>query len=300
MIKNSDKCRICLRSPAKINLFLHVTGRRADGWHFIETGFQFLEVSDYLKLELTAGHQIQRVDLHEFALPDEDLTIQAAGLLADHAKLRSIPGTRINLYKHIPPGSGMGGGSSNAAATLVGLNKLWNLHLKHEELLMLGARLGADVPIFIHGKSSWARGIGDVFTPFAPSEKWYCLWVPDCHVSTAEVFQHPELVRDHPSIHFQDFVHGHYGNDLEPVTRKMYTPVDDALTTMNRHGTAQMNGSGSSVFLPCNDKNHARQIRLRLPANQNISITRSFNSIDRILQTDAVLTQLEPEETGQS
>ncbi len=271
--------RVSLRSPGKINLFLHVIGRRADGYHDIQTIFQFIDLCDTVEVMRTGGNRITRIDLHDHALPETDLTIRAALRLAEHAGLHGIPGTRITLTKRIPPGSGMGGGSSNAAATLIALNRLWGTNLDTRSLMRIGAGLGADVPVFIHGRACWAEGVGDRLTDCDPPENWYCLWIPSCHVSTQIVFSHPDLVRNHPKTDYQDFLRGCCRNHLEAVSRNLYAPVDAALKILSRHGAAQMNGSGSSVFLPCSSRQHAQTVLEQLPREQDVVITHSRNRI---------------------
>lgn len=275
--------RITLRAPGKINLFLHVVGRRADGYHNIQTVFQFLDLADTVEVMRTDGNRVARVDLHDYPLPKTDLTVRAALRLAEQAGLHDIPGTRITLTKRIPPGSGMGGGSSNAAATLIALNRLWGTRLDTRSLMRIGARLGADVPVFIHGRACWAEGVGDRLTDCSPPEGWYCLWIPDCPVSTQAVFSHPDLVRNHPETGYRDFLAGRCRNHLEAVSRKLYEPVDTALNVLSQYGAAQMNGSGSSVFLPCSSRERAQTVLTRLPREQDIVVTRSRNRIRRHL-----------------
>ncbi|MXZ81606.1 MAG: 4-(cytidine 5'-diphospho)-2-C-methyl-D-erythritol kinase [Gammaproteobacteria bacterium] len=275
--------RMRIVSPAKINLFLHVVGTRPDGYHDLETLFQFLDLHDIVEIEPAPNGVVERIDLHDFDLPELDLTVRAAHLLAAHAGMGDPPGVRITLRKRVPCAGGLGGGSSNAAAVLIGLNMLWDLGLKTTDLLELGARLGADVPIFIHGFSSWAEGIGNIFTPCAPPEMWCLVWIPDCGVSTKEVFEHPDLIRDHPPVTYRDFLEGRCGNSLEPVVRKLFKPVDEALSILGQYGKAQLNGSGSSVFLPCQDRNDANRIRKLLPADRTIHVTRTLNTFTRLI-----------------
>ncbi len=266
-------------SPGKINLFLHITGQRNDGYHLLETVFQFLGFSDTLKFERLESDDIIRQDDHDFALPDMDLIIQAATLLRSRCNPGRADGVKITLSKVIPPGSGMGGGSSNAATTLMALNQLWQVGLGKNQLLALAVQLGADVPVFVHGKSCWATGTGEIFTNFAPPENWYCFCIPSMAVSTAEIFSSPDLTRNHPSISQADFFRGEISNDLEWVTRKHCPQVDQALSTLNQYGKAQMNGSGSSVFLRCDSAKQANEICQKLPADLPGFVTRSMNHI---------------------
>jgi len=284
-MKNAPSAKTGLRifSPAKINLFLHVTGRRSDGYHNLQTVFQFLTLHDIVEIELTESGAIERIDRHDFDLPDIDLTVRAAGLIREYTKLDNLPGVRITLTKAIPSGAGMGGGSSNAAAVLVGLNRLWGLDLDESSLLYLGSRLGADVPIFIKGSASWAEGVGDMLTDCNPPERWHVLWIPDCHVSTKDIFEHPDLNRNDRMITVQDYFQGRYGNSLEPVVRTLFKPVDDALSALNHYGKPQLNGSGCSVFLPCDSFKEAKSIRRALPVNEDIHVVRSMNAFERFV-----------------
>ena len=269
-----------VKSYAKINLFLHVTGRRGDGYHFLETVFQFLDIKDTLTFTPAYGHEVTRIDEHEFDIPANDLIIQAANLLKSQTNTGKLPGVNITLKKRIPPGAGMGGGSSNAASTLVALNRIWKLGKSRAQLLKLAVKLGADVPVFIHGKSCWATGIGDIFQTFTPEEKWYCIYIPKVSVSTAKVFSNPNLIRNHPHISMDDCLSTETTNDLEAVTRTLFAAVDDAFKLLGKFGNPRMNGSGSSVFIACESKTHAHDIRNALPANSPCLITRSLNTIE--------------------
>jgi 4-diphosphocytidyl-2-C-methyl-D-erythritol kinase len=173
-------------SPAKLNLFLHITGQREDGYHELQTAFQFLDYCDYLKFDIVDTPDICLITPIEGVKNEHNLVIKAAELLQQHANVTQ--GVNISLQKTLPMGGGLGGGSSNAATTLVALNKLWQCQLSNDELAGLGLKLGADVPVFIHGHAAWAEGVGEKLTPISPEEPWYSVIVPDCHVSTAEIF----------------------------------------------------------------------------------------------------------------
>ena len=275
---------LVMRSPAKINLFLHITGQRSDGYHLLETVFQFLDFADILKFEILKDSHIVRHDGHEFLLPKNDLIIQAAELLRKEFQSGNTPGVSITVTKKIPPGSGMGGGSSNAATTLLALNRLWNLGLTRNDLLPLAVQLGADVPIFIYGKSCWATGIGDTFESFEPPQHWYCICIPSVAVSTSAVFSNPDLQRNRPSttkkaMTKKDIQNGNTTNDLEPITRLLYPEVDQALKTLGNYGDAKMNGSGSSVYLRCDSKDKASEICRKLPSHLNCVVTQALNDI---------------------
>jgi 4-diphosphocytidyl-2-C-methyl-D-erythritol kinase len=270
---------LVMRSPGKINLFLNVSGRRSDGYHNIETVFQFLDFPDILKFEVTRDHHILRVDTHEYSLPENDLTVRAATLLREKFGNSQSGGVKITLAKSIPPGSGMGGGSSNAAITLIALNRLWRLGLSRQDLLPLAAELGADVPVFVYGKSCWATGIGDVFESFEPRQFWYVLCFPRVEVSTARVFSNFQFQNSQPAISKATFLQGNTANDLEPITRILYPEVDEALTILEEFGDARMNGSGSSVFLRCESKGEANQVQQSLPSYLAAKVVRALNDI---------------------
>lgn len=268
---------LVLRSPAKINLFLNVVGKRPDGYHLLETAFQFLDFADIIRYETNEENRIVRIDDHPYPLPDEDLIIQAAHLL--HKEYGARSGVTITLSKMIPPGSGMGGGSSNAATTLIALNRIWGLGLSRDSLIPLARKIGADVPLFIHGKSCWATGIGDQFEELSPQPHWYCLCTPQANVSTAEVFSRLEPEPNRPALTRVDFNHGKRFNILESVTRSRYPQVDEVFGILNRYGQPRMNGSGSSVFVQCASKGEAIGIRDALPKKVTCIVTRALNDI---------------------
>jgi 4-diphosphocytidyl-2-C-methyl-D-erythritol kinase len=268
---------LTLLSPAKINLFLHVTGQRADGYHRLETVFQFLDFYDTLQFQATPGNTVIREDEHNYDLPSQDLIIQAARLLSNYCNLKSLPGVKITLTKNIPPGSGMGGGSSNAATTLLGLNKLWELGLSKSDLLSLAQKLGADVPIFVHGLACWAEGIGDEFSSFTTNETWYCIYIPAVRVSTEMIFQHPDLPRNHKTLSKDNFQYENTTNDLQPITRELFPEVNSAFELLERYGSPRMNGSGSSIFLACDSKKEAEKVKNSLPNPRQCVVTKSLN-----------------------
>ena len=246
----------------------------------LETVFQFLDIKDTLTFSPAYGHQVTRIDEHEFDIPANDLIIQAANLLKSQTDARELQGIDITLKKRIPPGAGMGGGSSNAASTLIALNRIWKLGKSQAQLLKLAVMLGADVPVFVLGKSCWATGIGDVLEAFTPKEKWYCVYVPTVSVSTAKIFDDPGLIRNHPHLSMDDYPSAETTNDLEAVTRTLFDTVEDAFELLGRYGNPRMNGSGSSVFIACESKAHAHHIRNALPSGAPCLITRSLNTIE--------------------
>jgi 4-diphosphocytidyl-2-C-methyl-D-erythritol kinase len=233
-------------APAKLNLFLHVVGRRPDGYHLLQTVFQFLDFADALRFEITPAPAIRRASDLAGIPEDQDLCVRAARLLQAHT--RCPQGAAIHLEKRIPAGGGLGGGSSDAATTLLALNELWGLDLPRPALARLGLALGADVPVFVHGRAAWAEGVGEVLTPVELPEPWYLVLVPPVHVSTAAVFNDPKLTRHTPPLTIRAFLAGLGHNDLENVVRRAYPQVDRALTWLSAHGQARMTGSGACVF----------------------------------------------------
>jgi 4-diphosphocytidyl-2-C-methyl-D-erythritol kinase len=247
--------KVC--SPAKLNLFLHVLGRRPDGYHDLQTLFQFIDLHDELHFAADSGGQLL-LDCPGLDLaPGENLILRAAQLLREATGCRL--GMSVRVIKRIPAGGGLGGGSSNAASTLVALNKLWGTGLDTEALKALGIRLGADVPIFIHGHSALAEGVGERFVDACPPEEWYVLALPDCHVPTGQLFQQKQLTRNSPRITLDDFLAGRRRNDFEPVTRALYPEVDNAIRVLSMQGPAYMTGTGACVFAPHASEGSARQ-----------------------------------------
>jgi 4-diphosphocytidyl-2-C-methyl-D-erythritol kinase len=233
-------------APAKLNLFLHVTGRRADGYHRLQTVFQFLDYGDALQFAPRGDGRI-RCEGAGGAIPDDsNLAVRAARLLSDASGCGL--GADIRLIKRIPIGGGLGGGSSDAATTLVALNRLWNTGFAPDELETLGVRLGADVPVFLRAQASWAEGVGERLHPVDLPEPWFLVMTPNVEVSTAAVFGDPALRRDHEPVTEADFRAGRCGNDCEPVTRRLYPQVGEALDWLAQFGEARMSGTGASVF----------------------------------------------------
>ncbi len=265
-----------LPAPAKINLFLRVVGQRADGYHELETLFQFLEFADTIRFEVSRQPRIRRIDQHDFALPEEDLIVRAAKLLQATCPEAAGRGATITLRKAIPPGSGLGGGSSNAATTLVALDHLWQLGMTRSRLAEIGLQLGADVPLFVHGRAALAGGIGERLEPCNPAERWLCVCLPSVRVSTARIFAHPQLKQleqrrptgRHPN---------QTGNDLEPITTSLHPEVAEALTQLRRHGDAQMSGSGGAVYAGFDSRDQAKHAAAQLPDGLHAFVTRSCN-----------------------
>ncbi len=270
------KAKLTTLSPVKINLFLHITGRRSDGFHLLQTLFQFLDYGDEIDFRVTTDGNFHRIDKHPFALPDQDLCLRAAILLRDYTQADEA-GATITLRKKIPPGTGLGAGSSNAATTLMALNYLWQTGLGQDELLNLGGLLGADVPIFLSGQSAWAEGTGDLFTPCSPEPYWYCVVIPDVQVSTADIFADSRLTRNHPPVNYQDFIDGRTRNDMEAITISHYPVVGEALNYLARFGDARMSGTGSAVFVAVDNRDQARLALSEIPPGYTGFIAHSTN-----------------------
>ena len=282
---------LTLLAPAKLNLFLHITGRRADGYHELQTLFQLLDYGDRLSFELApAGVLGLHCDDPELPM-DHNLIIEAANRLRGHAQSMNmtVPGVDIHLSKLIPSGAGLGGGSSNAASTLLALNRLWKLQLSQEKLSQIGLQLGADVPVFIGARSAWAEGIGELLQPVQIPPAWYLVVTPNCQVSTAEIFSHEQLTRDSSAIKMADFLaglaqkglagDGH--NDCEPITRKLYPEVDQVLTWLAKFGPARMTGTGASAFTMFKDAAKASSAHAALPSRWQGFVARGLNSVEQ-------------------
>lgn len=263
MMSQSANVAAVWPAPAKVNLFLHITGRRDDGYHDLQTLFQFLNFGDYLKFSIRDDGRVNRVTLIHGVEPQRDITVRAAQALQRHTGCKL--GVDIDIEKHIPMGGGLGGGSSDAATTLVALNQLWNLGLSQTQLIDLGRSLGADVPIFVHGQSAWAEGIGEKLRTVDLPEYWYVVIYPGITVSTAELFADPELTRDARPIKIRDYFEGGASNVFEPIVRRRYPTVDAALKWLSEHEIksvhpAMMTGTGSCVFAAYADESSARRI----------------------------------------
>jgi 4-diphosphocytidyl-2-C-methyl-D-erythritol kinase len=255
-------------APAKLNLFLHITGRRPDGYHTLQTLFQFLDAHDNLSFEVTRDGRISRAQALAHVPEHDDLSVRAARML--QAATGTTQGAVIHLDKCLPFGGGLGGGSSDAATVLLALNELWGCGLALEALATLGLKLGADVPVFVHGHAAWAEGVGEVLTMADPPERWVVVLVPPVNVSTAQVFaaydRELDLTPYSPAITIRDFRAGRGRNDLEPVVRRLYPEVDKALKWLGNFGDARMTGSGACVFLPVTDEASGRAILAQCPA----------------------------------
>lgn len=253
-------------APAKINLFLHVTGRRSDGYHTLQTVYQFVELNDVLQFSVREDNEIHLDSDFDEVPPEQNLVVRAARALQQHSGTRA--GTDIKLIKNIPTGGGLGGGSSDAATTLVALNEFWRLGLSIKELAEIGVSVSADVPVFVYGQASWAEGIGDKLTPVAPSEPWYLVVNPKVQVSTQALFNAPELTRNSSPITIRDFMDGRSRNVFEPIVVPRYPEVGAALEWLRRNyraNRAKMSGTGACVFAAFESEDQAKALAEQLP-----------------------------------
>ena len=270
-------------APAKLNLFLHILGRREDGYHDLQTLFQLLEAGDTLRFATAPRGELQ---LHlntnstgQVVPLADNLILKAARLLRDHVGKPQL-GAEIQLDKQLPMGGGLGGGSSDAATTLLALNQLWELGLTQQELQSLGLQLGADVPVFIGGRSAWGEGVGENLKPIELPPRWYLVITPNCLVSTAQIFDHENLTRNTPAIKMADFLAGRSRNDCESVTRNLYPEVDKALNWLSQYGPARMTGTGASVFADFPGEEPARAALSALPDYWRGFVAQGINSLE--------------------
>lgn len=252
-------------APAKINHFLHITGQREDGYHELQTVFQFLNYADELHFTALDNKEILHNNPLPGVAPEQDLTIRAARLLQQYTHCSL--GVKINITKRLPMGGGLGGGSSDAATTLVALNQLWDLHLDKNALAQLGVQLGADVPVFIHGVSAWAEGVGEKLTAIELDEPWFVVLIPPVHVSTAEVFSNPELIRNCQPITSNDFLKGKGRNVCLPIVMQLYPEVTQALLWLEQFAAARMTGTGACVFAAFSSEQEARLVLAKKEKN---------------------------------
>jgi len=260
-------------SPAKLNLFLHVTGQRANGYHELQTAFQLLDWGDRMRFEVIDTPGIE-LNPPVAGVPREDNLIFRA---ASSLRLPADRGVAISIEKVIPMGGGLGGGSSNAAVTLLALNDLFELGHSVEELALKGAALGADVPVFVRGRSAWAEGIGDELMPLELPEHWFVIISPNCHVSTKEIFTAPELTRNTPPITVSAFFEGPVRNDLQPVVESRYEQVSTAIKWLSDHGSAMMTGSGACVFASFYSRAEAQRVAKSAQGEFNVFVAKGIN-----------------------
>jgi 4-diphosphocytidyl-2-C-methyl-D-erythritol kinase len=266
-------------APGKLNLFLHVLGRRPDGYHELQTAFQFIDLCDSLSFVERPPGVVERLTDVPGVPAGDDLTVRAARLLAERATAggRTVPGVGIRIEKRLPMGGGVGGGSSDAATALVALNELWGLDLAAAELARLGVSLGADVPVFLLGRAAWAEGVGDRLTAVDFPESVFLLLRPDVAIATAEIFKAPELTRDSPVTTIGGFLQAGGRNDCEPVVRQRYPQVAAALDWLARYGSARLTGTGSCIFAPLPDVASAEAVLAQVPQEWQAWVTRGVN-----------------------
>jgi 4-diphosphocytidyl-2-C-methyl-D-erythritol kinase len=262
-------------APAKLNLFLHVTGRRADGYHLLQTVFRFLDFGDEVGLRVSEDGVVRRVRPVPGVTEQEDLTLRAAKLLKEAS---GCPlGVDIDLLKRLPLGGGVGGGSSDAATTLIALNRLWSAGLSTDRLQALAVQLGADVPVFIFGRSAFAEGIGEHLQEVQLSPAWYLVVVPQVAVSTAEIFAAPELTRNTKAIKIAAFSVEQCRNDLQPVACRRYPQIARCLKWLEQFGKAAMSGSGACVFSAFDSERSARAALERMPGEMEGFVARGLD-----------------------
>ena len=271
--------KLTLPAPAKLNLFLHITGRRADGYHNLQTVFQLLNYSDQITLQSNNDGKIRRLKGLDNVPQEVDLCLRAAKLLQEETQ--SSLGVDISIEKNLPMGGGIGGGSSDAATVLLGLNKLWACQLSIKELAVLGLKLGADVPVFVYGYSAWAEGVGEQITPINLPEKWFLVVYPEISVSTAEIFSDQALTRDCEPIKIARFLKGNgfsqFSNVFEPVVRKQYPPIAEALDWLSQFSNARLKGTGSCLFASFGCQDEAKQVLGKLPEKWQGFVAKGVN-----------------------
>ena len=267
-------------APAKLNLFLHVVGRRADGYHLLQTVFRLLDYGDTLRLSLRADGQVRRtLDLPGVPASD-DLCLRAAQLLQSETGCQL--GVDIQLDKRLPMGGGLGGGSSDAASVLLGLNRLWDLRLTRQQLQQFGLRLGADVPVFVFGQSAFAEGIGEALQAVSLPPAWYVVLVPPVSVSTQAIFSHPGLTRDSKIIKMADFSEAENSeaglrNDLQALVCREYPAVAKHIAWLSQYGKARMTGSGACVFAAFDTEQAAHAVMAQLPGDMRGFMARGLD-----------------------
>lgn len=266
---------LTLPAPAKLNLFLHITGRRADGYHTLQTVFQLLDYGDELSFSRRSDGDIRLLDNIEGVAPEQNLIVRAARLLQSSCDCSL--GADISCHKVLPQGGGLGGGSSNAATTLAGLNRLWGTGLDTNRLAELGLQLGADVPVFVHGNSAWAEGIGEALSPVRLPASWYLVISPEVSAATAMIFADKQLTRNTQPITLSAFRELGGRNDCEPVVRRLFPAVDQAMAWLAQHGEAHLTGTGACVYSAFSSKSEAEAAAAKVPDNWNWFVAPGVN-----------------------
>ncbi|MGR7920410.1 4-(cytidine 5'-diphospho)-2-C-methyl-D-erythritol kinase [Zobellella denitrificans] len=266
---------IVLPAPAKLNLFLYITGRRDDGYHNLQTLFQFLDHGDELGFEPAPDGELSLSPALPGVAPEQNLIIRAARLL--QSKTGCTKGARIHLTKRLPMGGGLGGGSSDAATTLVALNRLWQLGLGQEQLARLGRRLGADVPVFVRGRAAFAEGIGDILTPAAPPEPWYLVLHPGINVATAAIFSDPDLPRSSLVLSLEQRLAQPWENDCEALVKKRHPEVAKLLGWLLEYAPSRMTGTGACIFASFDSREAAEKALAAAPADSAGFVAKGCN-----------------------
>lgn len=251
-------------SPAKLNLFLYITGQRPNGYHDLQTLFQFVDYGDSLSFTVRDDSAIVLTTPTDGVADDENLVIRAARLLQSHAGVSM--GAEISLQKRIPMGGGLGGGSSNAATVLIALNTLWNCGYSDTELAQLGIRLGADVPVFVTGHAAFAEGVGEILHPVEPPEKWFLIAHPGVSIPTPVIFGDPELTRNTPKRTVNVLLNTPYANDCEPIARKRFYEVEQLLSWLLEYAPSRLTGTGACVFAEFDTESAARHVLDKAPS----------------------------------
>lgn len=262
-------------APAKLNLMLRITGRRPDGYHLLQTVFQFIDLCDWITFHPVEEDRVSLYRTLPGVAETDDLTVRAARLLK--AETGYAGGVRIEVEKNLPMGGGLGGGSSDAATTLVALNHLWGLGLPVERLMRLGLSLGADVPVFVFGQAAWGEGVGEKLEPIWVPECWTIVIRPDCHVNTGEIFSDKSLTRDSKSIRIADFIAGQHQNDCVDVVTRRYRAVKDALAALSEFAEGRLTGTGACVFAQFDSQQSAKSAFRLLAARWRCYLVRGVN-----------------------
>ncbi|ECF6075853.1 4-(cytidine 5'-diphospho)-2-C-methyl-D-erythritol kinase [Salmonella enterica subsp. houtenae] len=268
-------------SPAKLNLFLYITGQRADGYHTLQTLFQFLDYGDTLHIEPRRNGEIRLLTPVNGVENEDNLIVRAARLLmsaaSESGRLPAGSGADISIEKRLPMGGGLGGGSSNAATVLVALNHLWQCGLSVDELATLGLTLGADVPVFVRGHAAFAEGVGEILTPANPPEKWYLVAHPGVSIPTPAIFKDPDLPRNTPKRSIDTLLKCEFSNDCEVIARKRFREVDAALSWLLEYAPSRLTGTGACVFAEFDTESRARQVLEQAPEWLNAFVAKGVN-----------------------
>ncbi|MBE0486976.1 4-(cytidine 5'-diphospho)-2-C-methyl-D-erythritol kinase [Marinobacter sp.] len=272
---------LTLPAPAKLNLFLHIVGRRPDGYHELQTLFQFLDYGDDITFTLTPEQPGVRLSQPVAGVPDDDNLIIRAAKALTAATERPLSGVSIHITKRLPMGGGLGGGSSNAATTLLGLNQLWQLNLSEDQLADIGLQLGADVPVFVRGRAAFAEGIGEILTPANPPEDWFLVLKPDCEINTGKIFSEQGLTRDTPKMKIAPAFEGdasRYRNDCQDIVCELYPDVKKSLKWLSQFGPARLTGTGACIFGRFPTESAARIIWESKPSGITGFVAKGVNS----------------------